>query len=177
VQGRPGRSLPDDLRDRVERLHGADLVVDEHDRHERHTLVELGRQRFEIDDAALVQPERAATGRRDDVEHRVVVAGAAERGPTPCAEHAAHGEVVRLRPPAREDDLARTAAHDGGETAARIVEPRPRPPGERVRPGGVARLLGEHLDHGRQRGRAHRAARRMVQVVPLHPASLAGRSF
>ncbi len=107
VEHRAGRALADDVRDRGQRLDGADLVVDEHHRHEGDVVVERGGQRVEVDDAPPVDGHDAARRpRATGCEHGVVLDGAAHGRAAPRAEHAAHREVVGLGAAAREHDLA-----------------------------------------------------------------------
>ena len=54
VEQRAGRPLPDDGHGLVERLHGTDLVVDRHHRHQTHLVRTGGGQLVEVDAAVLV---------------------------------------------------------------------------------------------------------------------------
>ena len=65
--------LGDDLRDRGQRLDGADLVVHGHDRHERDRRVQRAGELIEVDDTARVDGDHAAVQMLDRVQHGVVL--------------------------------------------------------------------------------------------------------
>ena len=143
-------------------LHDADLVVGVHERDENGPLLErrangVRRDRsvrlgLEVGDPESFPFERAA-----GVEHGAVlghsrddVVALAPVGPG----GADHGEVVRFRRPAREDDLLRVGMDRGGNLAARLVDCRLGLPAENVvARGGVAEDFSEirrhRLDHAR----------------------------
>ena len=117
-------------------------------------------QRVEVDDPGAGPPPpsvppRAAAG----VEHGVVLDGGAHAPSRrrPRAGSPEDGEIVGLGPARGEDDLAGLAPEAPRHLVAGLVDGRPGPAGQRVRPRRVAEVLGQVRDHGRQRLRAHAA--------------------
>ena len=106
---------------RGEGLHGADLVVGQHDRHDRHVGVERVGQRVEVDAPGAVDADDASADVLDRVQHGVVLDGAAHRAPAVAAHRAEDGEVVGLGAAAGEHDLAGPAAEGVGHDVARLV--------------------------------------------------------
>src|SRR5581483_9606480 len=92
----------------------------------------------------------------------------------PCERGALDGEIVRLAAAAREDDLARRAAEDGGDPLAGGVHRVAGPLRRSIDTGGVSKPLGEVGQHGGHDPRVAGGRRRMVEVDPIvgHGSSL-----
>ena len=186
VHGRVRRAVPDQRGDAVERLDGPDLVVDEHHRDDRGVVVEGGGQGLEIDDPARVdtdhldrEPLLGETVGRG--EHPLVLDGGGDdavmtAGGPPEASDPLDAQVVGLGATAGEDHLSGLGAEHGGDRLPGLFERRLRRLGGAVNPGRVGEATREVRPHGGDRLRAHRRARRVVEVRHAHPTSLRAAS-
>ncbi len=167
--------LPGDRRQLGDALDGADLVVGPHDAdHGDAPRIALDRRAQgagmnaavlvdgqELDRRAL--PVAQPVGR---IEGGVVLDGADQHpvgpgGLVACPEEPLDGEVVGLRAPGGEDDLARPCPECAGDGLARLLDDPASAAAGRVEGGGVAdahELCGHRLD----RFGEHRRSRRVV---------------
>jgi hypothetical protein len=134
VQHRARRALLDDVRDTIQRLDSADLVVDEHHRDDDGGLVEGVSERVEIDEAAPrrgnpVHPEplvlEAVAGGEDrlvfeSTGHDAVAEAGGSRRPTGSLDP----EIVGLGAAGGEDHLTRLCAERPGHDLAGLLERR-----------------------------------------------------
>ena len=120
-----GRVLSNQTSNVGERLDRADLVVREHDRHERDVGVEGSHERIEIDHAARIDRDHTTAEGLDGIEDRVVLDGRARDDTLPAIVSAEHRQVVGLGATAREDDLARLGAERLGHDLTGFVDGTP----------------------------------------------------
>ncbi len=161
------RPLGHDLGDGGQRLDGADLVVDGHDRHQRDPRVQRAGKLIEVDDAARVDGEHAALQVLDRVQHSVVLDRRASDDPSLCCVHSEDRRVVRFGAVAHEDDLARVDTETAGDDLASLVERLTGGAGSAMSARGVAVSLGEERQHRLDGLGPHGRARRMVEVGEL----------
>ena len=143
-----------DLRDGVEVLHDAGLVVGQHHRHDRRVRTDLGqrvRQGGQVDATRAVDRHDPSVERCDGVEHRMVLDRRADRHSGARRHAAADRVVVGLGPPGGEHDLARCAAECGGHPLTGLVDRPHRVAGQAVRarrvPVAIVQERGHRLAH------------------------------
>ncbi len=103
----------------------------------------------------------------EGMEHRVMLRAPANQVPpalAPAARETEHGEVVRLRAAAGEDELVRLRAEQLREVIARIIDRRARDAPGGMDAGSVAEVLLEIRRHRRARGRAERRGCVVIEV-------------
>ena len=145
-----GGARPHQLGDLVEGLDGADLVVDEHDRHDNGAGVERSGERVEVDEPAAIDTDAmyskaVALEPVGGGEHALVLERGrddtvAGPGITRGAGRAFDREVVGLGSSTGEHDLRRVRAERVGDALARLFERGLGPARRRVRPRGVAEV-------------------------------------
>ena len=120
-------------------------------------------EHVEVDDAATVDGDRPAAGRKAGLEHRWVLHRAAQDRPG-ARRHAGDGEVVGLGAAAREDDLTGARSEQAGELLTGVVEGPQGGSGEGVAPGRVAVAVREEREHRRDGLGAHRCGGGVIEV-------------
>ena len=159
-QDSPVASHP--LRDRGDRLDGADLVVGQHDADQDRlgrdgrfhvvgidAAVAIHRQLHDLEPELLQVPDRVAHGvvldraRDDSMPARLAGPGSA-----------LDGEVVGLGPAGSEDDLAGSGSDGTSYALVSLVETRPSPPSQACGPMRDCRM--PSVSHGSMASRASR---------------------
>ncbi len=139
------------------------------DGHERHVLVERGRpagrgRRRRVASTGTVRPPARSTGWSTAWCSAALHTTVPGRAP----EHAADGEVVGLGAAAGEHDLAGPAPDDRGQPAPGLVELGRACRASAWRARRVAEALGQQRDERSDGLGPGRAARGMVEEVPVH---------
>ena len=158
-----------------DRLHGPDLVVGHHDRHQHRVIAQRRPQVVGRDKSVAVHRQMGnfkALGRqrRAGVQHGVVLDLAGDDVPTPRghgSRHTDNGQVVGLGPPGGHNELFDLAAQRPSHLLARVGRRLPRPPPHRMHAGRVAGVLGQVRHHRRQHLRRQRRRGAVIQVNQL----------
>jgi hypothetical protein len=164
---------PDGGGDGVEGLDRADLVVDEHHRHEGHVAVEKLVESDEIDDPVAVHGHEThrCRGRRRGPQDGVVLDGGGDDGPPVGTGCSADGQVVGLGAAPGEDDPPGLDPDHVGEDLPGLLDGPPCVPGHTVGPGGIAERPGQPGQHGRARLGTDRRGGGVIEVR-RHPTTL-----
>ncbi|CAI7638062.1 unnamed protein product, partial [Penicillium discolor] len=186
VQGQPAGRLhgvdveghaagADDLAERGDVLDGADLVVRVSDGHDGRVVGEHRVEGVRPDPPGPVHRGHRYRGPVEPREvrcrlpDRLVLDGRHHDAPPPggerCQRDPLHGEVVRLRAAAGEDDVAYPRPEDAGDPGAGVLQ-RPR---RRLARGVVAGRVAEHRGEVGLHGRAHLGAYRRGRGVIERP--------
>ncbi len=166
---------------RRDRLHGADLVVGVHHRHDRRAIGEGRGEGVRLDDAALTDRQQrdlpAAPGQRlDRLQHRFVLDARGDHV-VPAARlerlgGAADGGVVAFRAAGREHHFGGLGADERGDGGARVVEHGFGLLTEMVHARGVAPGVGRHRGEARQRRRGQRRGGVVVEIDAGHGTTI-----
>ena len=159
------RALAHNGDDLGQRLDRPDLVVGEHDRDEDDVVGERVGQFGEVDAAIRVDTDRDPAKRLDRVQHGVMFdRGADDTTAAASRDRPEDREVVRLGPAAREHHFPGLTSQPGRDRLARVLERLLGPPRDRVRPRGVAEVLGEERQHRLERLGPQRRRCRVVEI-------------
>ena len=162
-----------DGRDLGERLHDSGLVIRRHDRDQSGVVAKRIRQVARIDQACRVHSQEgyveafALLQMLHRMQDGVMLGRTANKMPPafPLApRQPEHGEIIRLRAAAGEDQFAGLGAQQCSERVARVIDRGARFPPGGVHAGGVAEMFVEIRPHRVARRRAERSGGVVIEV-------------
>ena len=178
------RTLFAEPRQLFHRLEHAGFVVRAHDGNERGVSTDRALEFLRIDQASFIHRKNrdvetlAFSQMFERVQDRVMFSARANQMTTARrvrAGESEHGEIVRLRSAARENQLVRFRAEQVREPIARIIHAGARFASRRVNARGIAVMPLEKREHRFQRRGTERRGRIVIEIDHNLPAGTLSR--